>query len=328
MRIFVTGATGFIGAAVVDDLLTAGHEVIGLARSAAAAGKLKARGVKVHRGAIEDMDGLRRATAEADGAVHAAFFHAFSQASLGARLRVLVGGAPSGIVERFMTAAVEVDRRAIEALGGGLRGGGRPLVVAFPTMAMAPGRLALEDDLADPAAVGGLRARSERAAVVLADRGVRATIVRLPPSVHDEARQGLVTRLIEVARKTRRSGYVGNGENRWSAVHRCDAARLFRLALETGEAGARYHAVAEHGIAMRDIAEVIAEQLGVQAESLSRREAAQRFSWLAPFVGADNPVSSLATQQRLNWVPVRPPLMVDISAALHATSAGAPATAT
>lgn len=322
MRIFVTGATGFVGAAVVDELLAAGHEVTGLARSAAAAAKLRASGAKVHRGAIEDLDALRRAASAADGAVHAAFFHAFSQASLGARLRVLLGGPPAGIVDRFMTTAVEVDRRAIEALGGALQASGRPLVVAFPTMAMSPGRLALEDDLADPKAVGGLRVRSERAALAQAERGVRATVVRLPPSVHDETRQGLATRLIEIARKTQRSAYVERGENRWGAVHRRDAARLFRLALETGQAGARYHAVAEQGIAMRDIAEVIGEQLGVAAESLSRREAAKRFSWLAPFVGEDNPVSSVATQQRLDWKPVRPPLMVDIAAALRRSAPG------
>lgn len=323
MRVFVTGATGFIGSATVRDLIGVGHEVTGLARSAEAAAKLEALGAKVERGTIEDLECLARGAGRVDGVIHTAFFHAFSQAGLGTRLGVLLGGRPDRIVKRFMTTAVEADRRAIEALGNALRGEGRSLVIAFPTMAMAQGRQAVETDTADPAAVGGLRARSEAAAMAAAARGVRATIVRLPPAVHDEARQGLVTRLIEIARKKQFSGYVEDGKNRWGAVHRLDAARLFRLALEKGEAGARYHAVSEEAIAFRDIADAIGRHLGVPAKALSIDEAAKHFGWLAPFVDADNPVSSQLTQQRLDWQPTNPRLLVDIAVALRGAKAQA-----
>jgi len=326
MRVFVTGATGFIGSAIVRELIEAGHEVTGLVRSAEAAAKLEAAGAKAQRGGIEDLESLADGAGRADGVIHTAFFHAFSQASFATRLRVMFGGSPTDIVKRFMTAAVEADRRAIETLGNAPRGDQRSLVIAFPTMAMTQGRLAVETDLADPNAVGGLRARSEEAALVLAARGVKATIIRLPPSVHDETRQGLITQLIAIARKKQVSAYViGDGENRWAAVHRLDAAHLFRLALEDGEAGARYHAVAEEHIPFRDIAEAIGSHLGVQVEGLFPKDAQKHFGWLAPFVGADNPVSSEVTQQRLNWRPTHPRLMTDIATALR--SAGARASA-
>lgn len=323
MRVFVTGATGFIGSAVVRELIDAGHEVTGLVRSAGAAASLEAAGAKAQRGTIEDLEGLARGAGSADGVIHTAFFHAFSQASLATRLRVMFGGSPSGIVTRFMTAAVEADRRAIEALGHALRGKERSLVIAFPTMAMAQGRTAAESDAADPAAVGGLRARCEEAALTLAAQGVRATIVRLPPSVHDETRQGLITQLTAIARKKQVSAYVGDGTNRWAAVHRLDAAHLFRLALEDGEAGGRYHAVAEGGIAFRDIGEAIGRQLIVPVRSISREDARKHFGWLAPFVGTDNPVSSEATQERLGWKPTHPRLMVDLGTALRGADARA-----
>ena len=319
MRVFVTGASGFIGSAIVNDLIAAGHEVTGLVRSAEAAARLEASGAKAHRGTIEDLESLRGAAAAADGVIHTAFYHAFSHASLGVRLRVIFGGRPAKIVNRFMTAAVEADRRAIETLGSSIRGEDRPLVIAFPTMAMAQGRMALESAAADPNAVGGLRARSEKAALTLTARGVRATIVRLPPSVHDESKQGLVTHLIDIARKKQVSAYVDDGKNRWATVHRLDAAQLFRLALESGEGGARYHAVAEEDIPVRDIAEAIGRHLGVSVEGLSREEAAKQFGWLAPFVGADNPVSSRVTQERLSWAPTHPPLMVDVAANFRTT---------
>jgi nucleoside-diphosphate-sugar epimerase len=267
MRVFVTGATGFIGAAVVQELVAAGHEVIGLARSAEKAAALAAAGAKSIHGSLEDIDSLRKGAFRADGVIHTAFFHAISQASLGTRLRVMLGGSPAHIVKRFMTAAVEVDRRAIDTLDNALRGGEQSLVIAFPTMAMAQGHFAIETDAANPNAVGGLRARSETAALAFVPRSLKAAVVRLPPSVHDETMQGLVTQLIAVARKKLVSAYVADGTNRWAAVHRLDASHLFRLALEKGEAGARYHAVAEDGIPFRDIAAAIGRHLGVQVST-------------------------------------------------------------
>lgn len=269
---------------------------------------------------IEDLDVLRRAAAEADGVIHTAFFHALSHASLGVRLRILLGGRPGGIVRRFATLAVEAERRAIETFGSALCIGKGAMVIAFPTMAMTAGRMALESDAPDPGAVGGLsglRARSETAARDLVRAGVNATIVRLPPSVHDERMLGLVTRLIEIARKKRVSAYPGEGRNRWAAVHRRDASLLFRLALENGEPGARYHAVAEEGIPFRDIAEAIGRHLDVPAVPLSSRECSRHFGWLASFVGVDNPVSSQVTRERLHWEPRHSPLTNDLAAALR-----------
>ncbi len=324
MRIFVTGATGFIGSAIVRELVEAGHNVTGLVRSAEAAAKLEAAGAKPQRGGIEDLESLTRGAGRADGVIHTAFFHAFSHASLATRLRVMLGGSPTNIVKRFMTAAVEADRRAIETLGNALRGDQQSLVIAFPTMAMVQGRVAVETDPADPNAVGGLRARSEGAALALAARGVKATIVRLPPSVHDKTRQGLVTQLIAIARKKRVSAYIiGDSENRWGAVHRLDASRLFRLVLEQGEAATCYHAVAEEGIPVRAIAEAIGSHLGIRVEGLFPKDAHKHFGWLAPFVSADNPVSSELTQRRLNWQPTHPRLMDDIGAALRNADARA-----
>lgn len=302
---------------MVQELVAAGHEVIGLVRSAEAAAKLEAAGATPHRGTIEDRDSLRRAAAAADGVIHTAFFHAFSHAGLGTCLRVMFGGSPTHIAKRFMTAAVETDRRAIETLGHALHSGERSLVVAFPTMAMSQGHLAMETDAANPNAVGGLRAQSEAATLALVARNVKATIVRLPPSVHDEMKQGLVTRLIAIARKKQFSAYVADGANRWAAVHRLDASHLFRLALEKGEAGARYHAVAEESIPFRDIAAAIGRHLGVPVSGLSSKDAAKHFGWLAPFIGADNPVSSRATQERLGWQPTHPQLMQDIATTVY-----------
>jgi nucleoside-diphosphate-sugar epimerase len=314
MRVFVTGATGFIGSSIVRDLIEAGHDVTGLVRSADGEASLEAAGAKAHRGTIEDLGNLRRAAASVDGVIHTAFFHAFSQASLRTRIQVMFGGRPTGIVKRFMSAAVDADRRAIETFGDALHGRGGALAIAFPTMAMAPGRLAAEADTADANAVGGLRARSEKAALALVARGIRSTVIRLPPSVHDESRHGLVTRLLEIARMKQISAYVGDGGNRWAAVHRLDAARLFRLALENGEGGARYHAVSEEGIRFKELAAAIGRHLDVRVASLSPEEASRHFGWIAPFVSADNPVSSRATQERLCWQPTQPPLMANIAA--------------
>ena len=313
MRVFVTGATGFIGSAVVKELISAGHEVVGLARSDASAKKLTDAGAEVHRGSIEDLAGLRRAAATADGAIHTAFFHEITHMNLGTRLRVFAGGSPTGIVSRFLSAAVGTDRRALETIGQALKGPDRPLVAAFGTMAMKQGRLATEDDAFDLNSVGGFRGSSEEAMLALASRGVRASVIRLPPVVHGVGdRAGFAPRLSQIAQKKRESAYIGDGRNRWPAVHRLDAARLFRLALENGSPGARYHAVAEEGVPFRLIAEVIGKRVGVPAVSKSREEAAKIFGFLAPFVPTDNPTSSKLTQERLGWNPTQPGLMADL----------------
>lgn len=312
MRVFVTGATGFIGSAVVKELLNAGHEVTGLVRSKQSAEALEAMGVRAHIGSIEDIESLRKGAADAEGAIHTAFFHQITHISLPTRLRVMLRGSPSGIVARFTKAAVEADRRAIETLGNALKGTDRALVAAFPTMALRPGRTATEEDVPEPNSVGGGRAPSEASALALTSIGVRSNVVRLPPMVHDLKKQGLATRMVEIARKKNVSAYVGDGSNRWAAVHRLDAAHLFRLALENGSAGARYHAVAEEGIPLRKIAEVIGRSLNVPPVSKSSKDAAKLFSWLTPFIEADNPVSSRLTQERLRWRPIQPGIISDL----------------
>ena len=315
MRVFVTGATGFIGSAVVRELLTAGHQVLGLARSNAGANSLLAAGAQVHRGTIEDMDSLRRAAAESDGIIHTAFFHAFSHASLSLRLRVMFGGSPSGIVSRFLGAAVEADRRAIETLGRELKGPDRPLVVAFGTMALTPGRLTTEADPPDARSPGGPRGQTEATMQALALHGVRASIIRLPPVVHDRHKQGLISMMMPIAQKKGVSAYVEDGHNRWAAVHKLDAARLFRLALENGAAGARYHGVAEEGMTMKAIAELIGQRLRLPVVTKSRKEAAAHFGWLANFISADNPVSSAKTQELLGWRPTNCGLISELEEA-------------
>jgi len=317
MRVFVTGAAGFIGSAVVKELLNAGHEVTGLVRSEKSARFLNAIGARAQIGSVEDVESLRKGAKSANAAIHLAFFHKLSHASLPARLRILFGGRPSGIASRFEAAAVEAEKRAIEALGASLTGSDRALVTAFPTMALTPGHLATEVDSPDPNSPGGGRAASEKVALALASRGIRASVVRLPPAVHDRENQGLVTRMIALARQKRVSAYVGNGQNRWGAVHRLDAARLFRIALEQGSGGARYHAVAEQCIPVRAIAESIGRRLGVFVISKSSQEAAKHFGWLAPFLSADNPVSSERTRQLLDWQPQRPGLIADINRASY-----------
>jgi nucleoside-diphosphate-sugar epimerase len=318
MRVFVTGATGFIGSAVVQELIRAGHQVVGLARSDAAAKSLIAVGAQAHRGGTEDLESLRKGAAAADGVIHTAFFHEFSHASLSTRLRVMFGGSPGGMVSRFVAAAVEADRRAIETLGTALAGPDRPLVVAFATMALQPGRLATEDNAYDPSAVGGPRGKSEETMLALASRGVRASVVRLPPIVHgDGDRGGFVPRLIGIARKKGFSAYIGDGRNRWPTVHRLDVTHLFRLALEKGEAGAKYHGVAEEGIPFRDIAGVIGRRLNVPVVAKTSKEAATLFSWLAPFLSVDNPVSSQRTRERLGWQPKHPGVIPDIDNARY-----------
>ncbi len=312
MRVFVTGATGFIGSAVVQELINAGHQVLGLSRSDAGAKSLIAAGAQVHRGGLEDLESLRSGAAAADGVIHLAFFHQFSQASLSTRLRVMFGGSPGGIVSRFMRAAVETDKRAIETLGTSLAGPDRSLVVAFPTMALSPSRLATEEDAPDPNSAVGSRVPSEEATLAMASRGVRVSVVRLPPAVHDRVKQGLVTYMIALARKKGVSAFVGDGLNRWPAVHRLDAAHLFRLAFENGSAGARYHAIAEEGVPFREIAETIGRRLNLPVVAKSPTEAAKHFNWLAPFVSVDNPASSERTRAILGWQPTQASLFSDL----------------
>ncbi|MDQ2843163.1 MAG: SDR family oxidoreductase [Acidobacteriota bacterium] len=289
MRIFLTGATGFIGSATVPELINAGHQVLGLARSDAGAQSLVAAGAEVHRGNLEDLESLRSGAAQSDGVIHTAFNHDFSK-----------------FVE-----ICEMDRRVIEALGSALAGSDRPLVITSGTGMgnAAPGEVATEEHFNhnNPHP----RIASELAGASVAERGVNVSVVRLP-QVHNTVKQGFITYAIAVAREKGVSAYVGDGLNRWPAVHVLDAARLHRLALEKREAGARYHAVAEEGVPVRAIAEVIGRGLKVPVVAMSQEEAAAHFGWLGGFVAWDLPASSAQTQQRLAWHPTGPRLIADL----------------
>jgi nucleoside-diphosphate-sugar epimerase len=294
MRVFLTGATGFIGSAIVTELTNAGHQVLGLTRSDAGAQSLIAAGADVHRGNLEDPDTLRSGAAQADGVIHCAFDHS------------AFGSDFSKFVE-----VCEQDKRAIEALGDALRGSDRPLVITSGTgMGIAaPGQPATEDhfDANHPTP----RKASEVAAATVADRGVNVSVVRLP-QVHNTVKQGLITYAVQVAREKGASAYIGEGRNRWAAAHVRDVARLYRLALEKRETGSRYHAVAEEGVAMREIAEVIGQGLKVPVVSIAQDKAQAHFGWLAIFAGFDMPASSAQTRQRLGWNPTGPGLITDL----------------
>jgi nucleoside-diphosphate-sugar epimerase len=287
MLVFVTGATGFIGSAITRELIDAGHQVLGLARSDSAAQSLAAARAKVHRGSLEDRDSLRSGAAASDGVIHCAFIHNFNNYG------------PSA----------EADKRAIETLGEALRGSGRPLIVTSGTLlAERQGPLATEDDAPTP----NFPRKSEQTALAMASRGVRASVVRLPPSVHGGGDHGFVPRLISLAREKGASAYVGDGLNRWPAVHRLDASHLYRLVLEKGSAGATYHGVADEGVPCREIAAIIGRHLNVPVVARSKDEASDHFGWIAHFFGLDAPASSAQTRERLGWRPSQPGLIPDL----------------
>lgn len=289
MRVFVTGATGFVGSAIVPELIAAGHRVVGLARSDAAAAALLSAGAVAFRGSLEDPDSLRSAAEGSDGVIHCAFIHDFSR----------------------MESAGQTDLRAVQTLGSALEGSDRPMVVTSGT-ALIAGRLATEEDSSGADSPATHRVASEHATLSLASRGVRSSVLRLPPSVHGRGDHGFVPFLIDIARRKGVSAYVGNGSNRWATVHRLDAARLFRLALESAPAGSVLHAVGEEGVPTRDIAEVIGRHLGVPVVSVSTEEAADHFGWLARFFALDVPASSVRTRARIQWEPTQPGLLADL----------------
>jgi nucleoside-diphosphate-sugar epimerase len=332
MRVFVTGATGFVGTAVCKELIGAGHAVTALARSEQKAQALRAKGITPHVGTIDDLESLRSAAAEADGVIHLAFMHGLSQIPLAKRLRVLLGGLPTGIVSRFLAISAEADRQAINTLGAVLKGSGRPFVTTFGAMGLADGtrrasRPATENDAPASGSPGIARAKTEELVEGWASLGVRATMIRLAPSVHGDGDTGFVPQLIATARTKGKSAYVGDGSNRWAAVHRSDAARLFRLALESGVAGARYHGVADEGIAFRTIAEVIGRRLDVPVVGIAAAAAPKQFSFLAPFVMADNPASSDLTREQLGWNPSQPGLIADLEHGRYFSTAPAKSSA-
>jgi nucleoside-diphosphate-sugar epimerase len=286
MRVFVTGASGFIGSAVVSELIAAGHDVHGLARSDASAQAVEAAGARVHRGDLENLESLRAGAQAADGVIHLAFNHDFTQ---------YIG-------------AAETDRRAIDTLGGVLAGSDRPFVVTSGLASFALGRTMTEDDAVDP---DSPRA-SEQAALAFTPRGVRVAVLRLPPSVHGEGDHGFVPRLIDIANEKGVAGYPGDGSNRWPAVHRFDAARLFRLALESAPTGARLHAIGDEGVQVREIAGAIGRHLELPVTAISPEQAVDHFGWLGAFFSLDVPASSTLTRELLGWSPTRQGLLDDL----------------
>jgi nucleoside-diphosphate-sugar epimerase len=300
MRVFVTGASGWIGSAVVPELLGAGHQVVGLARSDAAASALATAGAEVRRGDLDDLDGLRDATEASDGVIHLAFKH-----------ELAFSGDFGG--------AADADRRAVETLGEALAGTDRPFLIASGTLGVAPGRMASEQDGHGPAAsMTGMgsgpstRWGTAELALALGARGVRSSVVRLSPTNHGDGDNGFVATLVAIAREKGVSGYIGDGANRWPAVHRLDTARLFRLGLERAPAGSTLHAVADEGVPVREIAEVIGRHLELPVVSVAPEDAGEHFTWLAGFLGIDAPASSALTRELLGWEPTQPGLIADL----------------
>lgn len=286
MRVFLTGATGFIGSAIVRELLDAGHQVLGLARSDAGAKSLTAAGAQVHRGSLEDLESLRKGAAAADGVIHTAFIHDFNNYG----------------------PAAEADRLAIETMCTVLAGSNRPFISTSGTLLLQKrGPLVTEED----AAKSDFPRKSEDA-LAFASQGVKIMIMRLPPSVHGDGDHGFVPMLINIAREKGASAYIGDGQNRWPAVHRFDAANLYRLALEKGSAGAKYHAISDEGVPVREIAEVIGRRLGVPVVSKSPEDGVEHFGWMARFFAVDGAASSAQTRKELGWKPTHASLISDI----------------
>lgn len=292
MRVFLTGASGFVGGALIPELLDAGHRVVGLARSDAAAEKVRAAGAEVLRGSLQDTGVLREGAAASDGVVHLAF-HDFFQ----------------------YEESLAIERRAIAAMGAALAGSGRPLVAtATVVTGLAPGEVATEDDRSAPGSYGYRRSQNEEPVAALAERGVRSSVVRLPPTVHGEGDRAFVPGLIGIARERGVSGYAGDGANAWPAVHRLDVARLYRLALEEAPAGSRLHGMAEERVTVREIAEAIGRRLDLPAVSVPAADAQDHFGPLSHAATMDVPASSAKTRALLGWEPVRPGLIADLDA--------------
>ena len=288
MRVFVTGASGFIGSAVVEDLLAAGHQVVGLARSDASAKLLESLGAEVLRGSLDDLDSLKHGAANSDGVIHCAFVHDFSD----------------------YAGSVKKDQVAIQTIGAALEGTNRPFVVSSGILVVSIGRLATEHDPANVELFP--RGLGEDITISFSSKDVRSSVIRLPPSVHGKGDHGFIPMLISIAREKGESAYIGDGVNRWPSVHRLDVAQLYRLALEKGTAGARYHGIADEGIPFRDIAEMIGKHLKVPVVSKPIEEAIDHFGWLGSFVLFDALSSSKHTQQEFGWKPTRDSLLADM----------------
>ena len=302
MRVFVTGGSGWIGAAVVPELIGAGHEVTALARSDSSASALAAMGATVSRGTLDDLDVLSSAASASDGVIHLAFKHDL---------------AFTGDVD----GALDANRRAIDTLGEALAGSGRPLVIASGVLGLAPGRVATERDGRDPVPSGatGLsrRLEAEQAALALADDGVRAAAVRIAATCHGKGDNGFMAAIVGIARARGVSAYLGDGRNRWPAVHRLDTARLFRLAIEEAPGGAILHAVGDEGVPVGQVAEVVGRHLDVPVTAIPDDAAAEHFGFLAGFIGVDSPASSALTQEQFGWTPQHASLIEDLEAGFY-----------